>query len=48
MRIAPGSEDGFAVDALRLLYEFSVLEYERRSGYGGSSWVLRYTSPEAG
>jgi len=35
-------------DALRLLYEFSVLGYERRSGYGGSSWAFRYTNPEAG
>ena len=35
-------------DGLRLLYEFSVLGYERRSGYGGSSWAVRYTNPEAG
>ena len=35
-------------DALRRLYEFFVLGYERRSGYGGTSWVFRYTSPEAG
>jgi hypothetical protein len=35
-------------EALRVLYEFSVLGYERRSGYGGTSWVFRYTSPEAG
>lgn len=35
-------------EALRLLYEFSVLGYERRSGYGGTSWVFQYTSPEAG
>ena len=35
-------------DALRRLYEFSIIGYERRSGYGGSSWVFRYTSPEAG
>lgn len=35
-------------DALRLLYDFSVLGYETRSGYGGTSWVFRYTSPEAG
>ena len=35
-------------DALRILYDFSVLGYERRSGYGGTSWVFRYTSPEAG
>lgn len=35
-------------EALRFLYEFSVLGYERRSGYGGSSWVFRYINPEAG
>lgn len=35
-------------DALRLLYSFSVLGYERRSGYGGSSWAFQYTDPEAG
>jgi hypothetical protein len=35
-------------EALRLLYAFSVLAYERRSGYGGTSWVFRYTNPEAG
>lgn len=36
------------VDALRLLYNFSVIGYERRSGYGGSSWVFQYTDPEVG
>lgn len=35
-------------DALRILYSFSVLGYERRSGYGGSSWAFQYTDPEAG
>lgn len=35
-------------EALKLLYEFSVLGYERRSGYGGSSWVFQYTDPGAG
>jgi len=35
-------------EALRLLYSFSVLGYERRSGYGGSSWPFQYTDPEAG
>ena len=38
----PGSE------ALALLYRFSVIGYERRSGYGGSSWSFHYTNPEAG
>jgi hypothetical protein len=35
-------------EALSKLYEFSVIAYERRSGYGGSSWVFQYTTPEAG
>jgi len=37
-----------ADEALRLLYSFSVLGYEKRSGYGGSSWAFQYTDPEAG
>ena len=37
-----------ADEALALLYRFSVIGYERRSGYGGSSWAFQYTSPEAG
>ncbi len=35
-------------EALRLLYQFSVLGYEKRSGYGGTSWVFQYTDPEVG
>ncbi|QDG73511.1 P-loop ATPase, Sll1717 family [Janthinobacterium tructae] len=35
-------------EAISKLYEFSVVGYERRSGYGGSSWVFQYTTPEAG
>ncbi|MGE7199572.1 P-loop ATPase, Sll1717 family [Brevundimonas naejangsanensis] len=35
-------------DALALLYRFSVIGYQRRSGYGGSSWAFQYTDPEAG
>lgn len=35
-------------EALQLLYRFSVIGYERRSGYGGSSWAFQYTDPEAG
>ena len=35
-------------EALQVLYQFSVLGYERRSGYGGTSWVFQYASPEAG
>lgn len=34
--------------ALEKLYRFSVIGYERRSGYGGSSWAFQYTDPEAG
>lgn len=34
--------------ALELLYRFSVIGYERRSGYGGSSWAFQYTDPQAG
>jgi hypothetical protein len=37
-----------ADDALAFLYRFSVVGYERRSGYGGSSWAFQYTDPEAG
>ncbi|MCT8306693.1 hypothetical protein NYQ51_06360 [Xanthomonas translucens pv. translucens] len=35
-------------EALELLYSFSVIGYERRSGYGGSSWVFQYSDPQAG
>jgi hypothetical protein len=35
-------------EALEHLYRFSVIGYERRSGYGGSSWAFQYTNPEAG
>lgn len=37
-----------ASEALAHLFRFSVIGYARRSGYGGSSWVFQYTSPEAG
>lgn len=37
-----------ASEALRTLHSFSVIGYEQRSGYGGSSWVFRYDNPEAG
>jgi hypothetical protein len=40
--------DVTAAEALALLYRFSVIGYERRSGYGGSSWAFQYTDPEAG
>jgi hypothetical protein len=35
-------------EALKYLYRFSVIGYERRSGYGGSSWALQYIDPQAG
>lgn len=37
-----------ADSALEHLYRFSAIGYERRSGYGGSSWAFQYTDPEAG
>ena len=37
-----------ADDALSILYRFSVIGYERRSGYGGKGWAYQYTDPEAG
>jgi hypothetical protein len=37
-----------AEEALKMLYQFSVIGYDRRSGYGGSSWVFQYANPEAG
>jgi len=37
-----------ADEALEQLFRFSVIGYERRSGYGGSSWAFQYTHPEAG
>ncbi|WP_157064166.1 P-loop ATPase, Sll1717 family [Methylobacterium tarhaniae] len=35
-------------EALRILYRFSVIGYEKRSGYGGSSWSFQYIEPEVG
>jgi hypothetical protein len=35
-------------EALETLFRFSVIGYERRSGYGGTSWAFHYTHPEAG
>lgn len=34
--------------ALRLLHRFSVIGYERRSGYGGSGWSFLFEEPDAG
>ena len=35
-------------EALEFLHRFSVIGYERRSGYGGSSWAFQYIDPQAG
>ena len=35
-------------EALKLLYRFSVIGYDRRSGYGGSSWAFQYVDPASG
>lgn len=37
-----------ADEALALLYRFSVIGCERRSGYGGVKWTYQYANPEAG
>lgn len=34
-------------DALELLYAFSVIGYQARSGYGGSGWKFKYSDPES-
>lgn len=34
--------------ALSMLYQYSVIGYEGRSGYGGSSWIFHYLNPQAG
>ncbi len=34
-------------EALRLLHRFSVIGYERRSGYGGSGWAFAYNQPDS-
>lgn len=36
-----------AEHALDTLYRFSVIGYEKRSGYGGTSWAFFYTDPDA-
>jgi hypothetical protein len=35
-------------EALKLLYRFSVIGYEKRSGYGGSGWAFLYEDPDLG
>jgi hypothetical protein len=37
-----------AGSALSLLYRFSVIGCEKRSGYGGSSWSYQYENPDIG
>jgi hypothetical protein len=34
--------------SLEELYNFSVIEYEARSGYGGSGWKSKFANPELG
>ncbi|WP_152565439.1 hypothetical protein [Aeromonas media] len=34
--------------SLEQLYNFSVIEYEARSGYGGSGWKSKFANPELG
>ncbi len=41
-------EDFTSNEALATLYQFSVIGYQRRSGYGGSSWSFQYADPESG
>lgn len=36
------------IDALRMLHRFSVVGYEKRSGYGGSGWSFQFEEPDAG
>ena len=35
-------------EALEQLYNFSIIEYETRSGYGGSGWKSKFANPELG
>jgi hypothetical protein len=37
-----------AIQALELMYRFSVIGYETRSGYGGTGWSFRYIDPDSG
>ncbi|TMU14865.1 hypothetical protein E0L35_23290 [Halomonas sp. ATBC28] len=34
--------------SLEELYNFSIIEYEARSGYGGSGWKSKFANPELG
>nr|WP_313011665.1 hypothetical protein [Brucella intermedia] len=42
------NNDVEAASALELMYRFSVIGYETRSGYGGSAWSFRYSDPDSG
>lgn len=46
-RKSPGNTVS-ADEALAKLYEFSVIGYQKVSGYGGSSWAFQYVNPQAG
>ncbi|QSX28484.1 P-loop ATPase, Sll1717 family [Shewanella cyperi] len=37
-----------ASQSLEELYNFSIIEYEARSGYGGSGWKSKFANPELG
>lgn len=43
-----GNSDPSTDDALQLLFDFSAIGYETRSGYGGSGWIFSYEHPESG
>jgi maltose-binding protein MalE len=36
------------LQSLEELYNFSIIEYEVRSGYGGSGWKSKFANPELG
>jgi hypothetical protein len=42
-----GTDTHDALAAIELLYEFSVVGYETRSGYGGSGWSFKYEQPDS-
>ncbi|MGZ5052171.1 MAG: P-loop ATPase, Sll1717 family [Methylobacter sp.] len=47
--ISPNNEKTYSEEqSLEELYEFSVIEYEARSGYGGSGWKSKFANPELG
>ncbi len=47
--ISPKSPKTYSEEqSLEELYNFSVLEYEARSGYGGSGWKSKFANPELG